>query len=118
MMNRDWIWSSDANLTTAYKGWMIPSLWLITAVIWGFCAVVAVVASLAGNEVKLPSEWLGVWTGFLTLVSGIQKYEQGDFRDSDHELNRIKAGAAPAPAPQTTTVNVAGSANVSGDAKP
>lgn len=102
--DRQWIWSSDANLTTAYRGWMIPSLWLLTGVIWGLCAVIAIVASLAGNDVKLPVEWLTVWTGFLTLVSGIQKYEQKDFRETDHELNRIKAGAS-----QPTNVNVTAS---------
>lgn len=102
--SRAWIWTSDGNLTTAYRGWMIPSLWLITGVVWALCAIIAVVASLAGNVVVLPTEWLTVWTGFVTLISGIQKFEQKDFRDTDHEALRIKAGTPPAPAPQVTNI--------------
>ena len=95
--------------TTAFKGWSVGWLWVYTGVIWG-------AATLFVKEP--PEAWLVGWLAGLTAYSGVSAYQYTSMRNTDYGALERKAQQAPAPAPQTTTVNVAGSANVSGETKP
>jgi hypothetical protein len=88
-MRIDWSFLDSLN-TTALKGWSVVWLWLFTGAMWGVAVVLGVVMGKG-----LPSEWLGVWLGGLTLYSGVGAYQYKTMRDTDYGAIERKAGLVP-----------------------
>lgn len=109
-MTLNWVVLPKEFNATVLKGWSIVWLWIGTGVIWG---LVAGYCALTGK--LAPVEWLVTWLGGLTAYSAVGAYSAKNFRETDYEFARIKAGAN-VPASVTTVqpgaVNVAAAQEV------
>lgn len=105
----DFAWLDRLN-TTALTVLTYLGLLCVTCLVWSVCA-------LAG--IAIDPTALGLWLGAVAVIGGIVASTQKNYRTTDYgyqerqaEIERAKAQQAPTP---QTTVNVAGSANVSGE---
>lgn len=86
--------------TTALKSLLFITAVAMTALVWAVCTL---------GGIPIDNATLALWLTFLTALGGIGAYTQKNYRETDYEYARIKAGAN---VPASTTTVQAGAVNV------